>query len=268
MNENYENNHEELTRMVEPEIIKMGAINRIISIFIAPGELMKNVKAYPVILVPFLVSVILGLIAVAPNQTVSQLATIEMGNISIERFGVNLFDMDAAFDEYGDAGTAAAFDAFTMITLIATAVIGPLLLSLIYTIFLYVFSKIARGQTTFGQMYAMCMHVYVIAALGALISAVLMSATNSLVDLTSLAAVLMPNGRMDSFAFNFLNMISVFVIWDAIVTFIGVKVINEFSGLKAGVITAILFFGGVGVASALMMTTWWLMDIGMAALMY
>jgi len=256
MNENYENNHEELTRMVEPEIIKMGAINRIISIFVSPGELMKNIKAYPVFLVPFLVSVILGLAAVAPSQVVSERATIEMGNIYIERIGVNPFDVGALLDEYGDSELAAAMNVFTMVTFIATAVIGPLLLSFIYTIFLFMFSKIARGQTTFGQMYAMCMHVYVISALGALIGAVLMSTTGSLVDLTSLAAVLIPNGRIDNPVFNFLSMITVFAVWAAIVTFIGVKTLNEFSNIKAGVVTVIVTFGGIGLIVGFLMLPW------------
>ena len=227
---------------------------------------MKNVKAYPVILVPFLISVMIGLIAVVPNQTVSALVTTEMGNISIERLGVNIFDTGAAIDEYGDSELTTAMNAFSMITLIATAFIGPVLISFLYALFLFIFSKIARGQTTFGQMFAMYMHVYVIYAVGALISAFLMSMTYSLVDMTSLAAVLMPNGRLDSAAFNLLNSLNVFNIWATIVMFIGLKTMNDFSNVKAGVITVIVLLGGMGIAVGLFMLPWLLFDVS-AALM-
>ena len=268
MNENEQQTaHEELTRMVEPEVIKMGVVQRAISIFAAPEALMRNVKAYPVILVPFLLSVIIGFIAFIPSQAVQDITTQEMSIISIERYGVDLFNFSALADEYGDIDTGNVLDVLTMVTAGASIIIMPFLISFIAALVLFILSKIARGQSRFGQLFSMYMHVYVIMALGGLAVSFLISMTGRFLDVTSLAAVVMPNGRIDMFSFNLLSGISVFNIWATVITFIGLKIINEFSAIKAGVIAVIALLLSISITAAIMTSTWWLMDMTMGMVM-
>jgi len=267
MENNQNMQHEELTRMVEPEVVKMSAVQRIISIFAAPGELMRNIKVYPVILVPFLVSVVIGLIAIIPTLPATEMVNQELSHISIERYGVDLLDFTAA-DEYGDLELGATMDAIQLVSLVAMAFVLPLLVSFIGTLIIFILSKILRGKATFGRLFSMCMHIYVISAVGSVVVAVLMVLTGSIVDVTSLAAIVMPQGRLDMVSYNALAAIALFPIWAAILEFIGVKILNEFSNVKAGIVIAIGFAIYVAIHVVLAMLTWWTFDlmIGMGAI--
>ena len=255
--------HEELTRMVEPEVIKMGAVQRVISIFAAPGELMHNIKAYPVILVPFLLSVVLGLIAIAPNLQVTEMTTQEMSHISIERYGVDLFAELTMADEYGETAMDA-MGAFTIITLVVSAILGPLLMSFFATLGIFILSKIFRGRAKFMQLFSVYMHAYVIVALGTIVSASIMAATGSISEMTSLAPFIMPEGNIATPAYIVLMSIAIFPVWATVVIFFGVKIVNEFSALKAAIITVIYYATFVAINVVILMITWWSMDMLMA----
>ena len=254
--------HEELTRMVEPEIKKMGAIQRIISLFIAPGELMRNIKAYPVVLVPFILSIVIGLASIPVTMQGQELMTRELSNISIERYGVDLMNLVIGADEYGD-DLAAAMDVVMMVTTVAMVIIGPLLISFFIALGILILSKIARGNAKLGQLFSLYLHIYIISLLGALISIGLMVTTDNYLDLTSLAAVFMPGGNISMLPFNLLSGISVFSIWTAILSYLGIKILNDFSGVKAGVITLIAFLVGLAIHVGTFMSTFIMWDLAM-----
>ncbi|MCL1885031.1 MAG: YIP1 family protein [Defluviitaleaceae bacterium] len=256
--------NEELTRVVEPEIIKMGVVQRVIAIFTSPTELMKNIKAYPVILIPFLLAVVIGLIGIVPGMRMSELMTEEMSAISIERFGVDHFDMSGLADEYGELDLQGFMDAVMFVSFIFSAFITPMIISFFSALGLFILSKIMRGPVTFGQMFSMYIHVYVIAAIGALVISAMMAATGRYLDVTSLAAVFSSNGDISMVSHNILSGIGIFTIWPAILTFIGVKVLNDFCNVKAGIITAIAFIVGLGIHVSIFMSTWWMLDLGLA----
>jgi len=263
MNENnqpqYE--HDELTRTVEPEVIRMGVASRIISIFVSPGELMRNVKVYPTVLVPYLLAVVLGIITIFPTTALSEMILQEMSIISIERYGVDFFDVSALADIYGDTQATVSVDAVTMATNIAGALFMPLIISFFAALGLFIMSKICKGQSRLGQLFSMYMHVYVIMAVGTLVVAFLMTMTGTYLDITSLAALAMPQGRIDSVAFIILSSINIFNIWATLVTVIGLKIINEFSMIKAVVITIIAFLFSLLIAVVFTMMAWWMLDM-------
>ncbi|MCL1878208.1 MAG: YIP1 family protein [Defluviitaleaceae bacterium] len=262
-------NHNELTRTIEPETkpetepetVKMSPGKRIISLFVAPGELMSNIKARPVFLVPFLLAVVIGLVTVVPNVRVTEMYERELSNISIERYGRDFFDMSALANEYGEIPMAEAMTAITWLSHIAMAFILPLIACLLYAVGLFILSKILRGKAKFGQLFSMCMHIYAIFAVGALVVASLMSLTGSLLDMTTLAAVFARNGTFDQLSYNIFSGIGIFPIWSSVLAFIGVKVLGEFCNVKAGIIAGVYFLAGLTVHIVSYMSIWWMYDV-------
>ena len=254
--------NEELTRLIEPEIRKMGAIQRIISLFVSPGELMRNIKVYPVVLVPLILSIAIGLVSIPVTMQGQELLSRELSNISIERYGVDLMNLAVGADEYGEV-LSAAMDVVMMVTTVATVIIGPILISFLIALGILILSKIARGNAKLGQLFSLYLHIYIISLLGAVISIGLMAMNDTYLDLTSLAAVFMPGGNISMLPFNLLSGISVFSIWTAILSYLGIKILNDFSGVKAGVITLIAFLVGLAIHVGTFMSTFIMWDLAM-----
>ncbi|MCL2224317.1 MAG: YIP1 family protein [Defluviitaleaceae bacterium] len=235
---------EELTRMVEPETVKMGIGQRFIALITAPSELVKNVKAHPVIFAPFLLALVIGLIAVYPGVQATHIILQEQAHVFAERNPgePNPFDLAALANEYGEPlFEQGALTVMLALPLATAAVIMPFFLSIIATLGVFVLVKIMRGEATFAQTFSMYMHFYVIIALGSLVGYVLMVVTGSVVDMTTLAALVTPNARIDEPAYAFFSTFGVFPIWFCVLTFFGVKVLNNFSNTKAGIIAGIVF---------------------------
>jgi len=256
-------NQEALTRMVEPDAPKMGAVQRVINIFISPGELMQNIKLYPVVLVPFIVSVIIGLASLPVVGQVQDIMMQELSNISIERYGFDMMGFAGQADIYGDLDMDAIMDATTMVMGIAGAVFTPLIIGFLAALGLWILSKICKGGATLGQMFSMQMHIYIFVAVASLISSFLMVSTGRFLDMTSLAAVMMPDGNISMVMFNVLSAISIFNIWTVILNFVGVKIINGFSNVKAGVIAFVYFLATTVIYVGITMSTFFFWDMAM-----
>jgi len=262
-----EQNENQLERIVVEENRKMGPVARIINLFVAPTELMQNIKLYPVILVPLLVSIILALVAIPFVTQYSEMTMQELSIISLELHGTDLSGWTQMQEAsvYGDP-IATDMGAFAVVGQVVGAVIMPFLYCLIAAVIFIILVKIFRGSAKFGQLYSMCMHYYVISALGSLIVVALAVTTGRFIDLTSLAAVLMPNGNISMVSFNVLSSISIFNIWVHIVIFIGIKVLNDFSSVKAGIITTISFLLTIAINVGIMMSTFIIWDMTMGAM--
>ena len=250
----------EMNEHVEQDVAKMPVASRIVGIFASPSEVFENVKLHPVIMVPLLCAILIGLITAPFGAQMTAVTNQELSHISIERYGFDVFGFAALVDEYGDSPMDSFVDIMGMVGFVISAFFKPLLTAAIAALGLFVLSKIARGKAKIGQLFSMYLHIYVVAAVGALISTLLMMTSGNFLDLTSLAAVLMPHGRIDMVSFNILSAISIFSIWVAVLTFIGLKILNEFSSVKAGIITAIAFLANVAVYTVMLMFTWWMMD--------
>ena len=236
-------NDEELTRMIEPEVQKMGIIQRITSIFVSPGELMRNIKAHPVVWAPLILSIVIGLASLPISLQFAEVMQHEINNLLIELYNIDPAAALAAADEYGaiDEGTV---NAASIVGAGAGVVFLTPLLGFIASLGLWILSKIAKGASTLGQMFSMYLHLYVLMTVGSLIATFLMATTGRLMDMTSLAALLMPGGNISMLSFNILTYINIFTIWVNVLAFMGIKTINEFSSVKAGVITGIAFLVG------------------------
>lgn len=264
MDENFNGGHEELTRTIEPEVIRMGLFARVIGIFISPGDLMRNIKAYPVAWVPLLLIVLVSLLTMPFTLAIQDLMNRELSYISIERYGFDLTDIGGmGVDFYGEGDLAALTNAVVTVgTVVGVVVVTPIVCFLA-ALGLWILCKIFRGSATLVQMFSMYLHIYVLATVGGLISAWLMSATGNFLDMTSLAAVLMPTGNITQLPFNILSAISIFTIWSTVLTYIGVKIINDFSDVKAGVIAFISFVASVVIYAGTMMSTFIIWDLTM-----
>ena len=258
--------YEELTRMVEPEIIKMGVIKRIICLFAAPGELMANIKAYPIAGVPILLCILLSIASIPFSAGLAAITTREMNNIFLEEFGIQLPDLTAV-DEFGEVITAPGTEIFAIITGMLGAFLATPLLIFVGALLLLVLSKIFKGIATLGQMFSMYAHIYVISSLGALLATALMVMTDQFLDVTSLAALIMPNGAMNDPVFLLLTYISIFTIWTNILTFIGLKTLNEFDTTKAAIATGISFTLGAAFTVIMGMATFWFLNFTMGGML-
>ena len=251
--------NEELTRLVEPEVRKMSAVQRILSVFISPGELMSNIKEYPVFLVPYLVSVLIGLIAINTALQATEIINQELYNITIERYGADILNLGGQADVYGDID-----DGINVSALISSAVsiiISPFIISFFAALVLWVLSKIFRCHGKLSHLFSMYMHIYILFALGSVISTSLMVMTGTPLDMTSLAAFLMPEGNMAMFSFNLLGTISITSVWSAILAYIGIKILADASSAKAGAITVISFLLYMAVSATLVTSTFLIFDM-------
>ena len=267
INQQTEPQLEELTRMVEPDAPKMGPVQRIINLFLAPGELMQNIKLYPVIAVPFVVALIIGLVSIPATSQMSELMMQELSIISIEMYGVDLSGWTQLQEQglYGDDLTSA-FNVFATVTMAISAAIMPFLYSAIAAVLFIILVKILRGGARIGQLFSMSMHLYIISALGTAVVAALMVSTGRLVDMTSLAAVIMPDGNISMLQFNLLSSISIFNIWSHVLVFIGIKVLNDFSVVKAGIITGVSLLATIAIHVGTYMSTFVMWDMIMRSM--
>ena len=262
-----EQNHHELERVVTPENKKMGPFERIINLFVAPTDLMKNIRLYPAIFMPFIAALVLALAAIPFTTQYSEMMLQELSIISLELHGVDLSgwtQMQEA-NVYGEQ-MASGMGAFAVVSQVITAFVMPFLYALIAAVIFIILVKIFRGSAKFGQLYSMCMHYYVLSALGSLVVVALAVTTGRFIDLTSLAAILMPNGNISMVSFNVLSSISIFNIWVHIIIFIGIKVLNDFSSVKAGIITGISFLLTIAVNVGILMSTFIMWDMLMGAM--
>jgi hypothetical protein len=258
----------EENREMPQEVVKMTAGQRVVALVTAPSELMENIKAHPVILAPFLVALVIGLVSVFSMVGYTQILMREQENAFIVRFpeaeSPPMFSGGANY--YGEPELP---ENVMSIVLFVThgfgAAVNPFFISVFATLGLFILSKIFRGKTTFGQMFSMYMHVYIILALGVLVTTTIAVLTGNFVDMTSLAAVIMPRGSMDDAMFHLLSAIAIFPVWGAALTFFGVKVLNGFSNVKAGIVAVIAYCVYIGVHVVSMMVNWCAMDIMYAA---
>jgi len=267
MTEQNQQTQPELERLVAPGVKKMNPIERIINLFVAPTELMQNIKLYPVILVPIIISIILALAAVPFAAQYSEMMLQELSIISLELHGVDLSGWTQMQEAgiYGDEA-AGGMGAFAVVSQVIGAVIMPFIYGLIAAVLFLILVKIFRGSAKFGQLFSMCMHYYVLSALGSLVVVALAVTTGRFIDVTSLAALFMPDGNISMVSFNVLQSISIFNIWVHIVIFIGIKVLNDFSAVKAGIITVISFLLTIAVNVGIMMSTFLMWDMLMGAM--
>ena len=250
------NHEEELTRQIEPVVQNMTPIQRVVSLFASPGKLMENIKEHPVILAPFIIAVVLSLISIPLSAPFTIMVGEEINRLMIERMlelGIDASEFIAATagGYYGDAPNAFGGMNIGFVSLINAAA-GPVIASAISAAGYWILTKIFRGRATFSQYFSMYMHLMILTGALGLITFSAAIAIGRPVDITSLAALIMPHGNMSMLSFNILSVISLASIWSAVLTFVGIKTFNDFGNGKSIAIASIMLVLAVALAAVMM----------------
>ena len=234
-NDMYED-EESLTRIVEDDVFPMKFFDRVFGIFFSPGKVMENIKQYPKIGAAVIVVLIISAISAIYAMDIAEIALEETTIIYVERYGADYFN----FSEVLQTGAGGAgMDLIVNITTIATLLVTPFVMAFIATLVLFIFSKIFRGWARFGQLYTMLFHIYMVTYLLNLIPTAFIVINQSSLNILSLAMFFMPDGNITMPMFNLLSAITIPAIWEAVLIFIGIKILNEWKNGKALAVTAL-----------------------------
>lgn len=223
------------------ETKQMGFFEKVLKIFTSPTQVFTELKDNPKVLQPILFLIVLSILVVAISGPVNQIVQTKMLTLMSEKYGMNIPQTSVA------SGSSS---------IIIGAVFAPvgLLIGLLFISLLYwAFSKALKGKSTYKQVFCVAVYSSIITYVFSLISIALCLLMNTDVNPLSFG-VLFPNGTYDSFVYDLLISITLYGIWAAIVSAIGLAVVNEFSKVKGYVITFSFYILGVLFsASAAMM---------------
>jgi hypothetical protein len=243
----------------EAKPAKMRFADRFLSLFVTPAALMDNIRLYPVALAPLAVSLALAILTVPLMQSYTAINNRWLSNISIERYGTDLFAIADADDE---DELDESLDVATQTAAIASTLVGYPVGAFFSALGLYILTKIARGrELRLGQYFSMYAHLGVITAVGSAVTMSLCVRLDTPLDVTSLAAVFMPLGDITMPAFNILSAVTVFGVWITALSVVGIRHINGFSYFKSAVLGVIAFAFSTGLAVLSAGMTFWMFDI-------
>jgi len=215
----------------------MSYIERIISVFIAPGRLAENIREFPKLGAPALLLFIVSTLSAVMSTQIVPIITNAQSVALAERYGMDYINLTQAISNVMEQAAWVIY-----LSAWGGAIIGAFLAVLITALVLKIITLVLRGSATYKQYLSLAMHVYLISFIGGIVVILLMLVTNSPMTFTSLAPILMPNGNFLDIMYSVLEGIELFSIWAAVVIAIGVKQLNPgFSGNKA-VITAAVYF--------------------------
>lgn len=129
------------------------------------------------------------------------------------------------------------------VTMVISSLFGPILGLLISTIIYFIIIKIAKKDTTFGQLFSMSTFIMAIGAAGLLLNNLLhlLFGGSQGVYLTSLAGIM----RSDSLV---LASFEIFSIWQLVLTAIGLHKVGQLSKGVAWTISIVFFLFGLAMA--------------------
>jgi hypothetical protein len=251
----------------EGDAKKMPFTARLAGVFLSPVKLMRDIGRHPSIGPMLLVAMALSLISLPMMGRISEISLDEMNVIIIERYGYEYANtiaqaQDMAASTTGDGAVQAIAGATTLIGTLAAIPIACAVQAAV----LLLLTKIAKGSANFRQYMSMFAHVSLIGAVGAQISNFAMYSMGTTLNVTSLAAVLMPGGNLSMPAYNILSAIGVFGIWQCALLGVGVREINGFSKAKAATLAIIVFALGVAFTTGAASVSILMMDVSVGAL--
>jgi hypothetical protein len=229
----------------EETIPKMGYFTRLTSIFVSPVKLMQNIKYHTSILPMLITGMALSLINIPFQGKITEMANDKLAEIALTRYGQEFANFMQS------AQSAASTQMVTSVATIITLLLTTLVTCILQALILLIITKIVKGGANFGQYVSMYSHVLIITMIGSVFASVVMTSMGTLLDISSLAAVFMPNGDFSIPMYNILSSITLFGILQSVLVFMGVREINEFSGVKACVITLIMFILGVAFTAVM-----------------
>jgi len=251
-----ENN--EVFTAVEDEVQKMGFLQRVASLFIAPVKLMQNIKEYPVIASMLIFVMALSLLTLPFMSRITELSQNMISEIMLARYGQDFLSLLET--------QSANISTTSLISAIVGVIIAYPIACFLKALVLLIITKIAKGGAKYKQYASMYAHVLIISALSGLIITPIMIAMGAILDVSSLAALFMPNGNISMMSYNLLSSITLFTIIEAVLVMIGVREINGFSNTKAIVTVLIMFALSTVFTAAMAGVSIFALDISYKAL--
>lgn len=184
--------------VAKPSILKM---------IWSPDEQLRNIKSNPIFGKALLLLVILGL----------------LNSCFI------IFNVDPVKILQGKEiphGTEGFIKGFLIVISVFTAIVTPIIGSLISSIVHYIFAKIKKCDVTFKQLYSMNVHILIIGILGGLFNSILIFITDGdpTKMLTSFGSMFNTGGVLGAI----LSKIEFFGIWQIILVAIGLQKVGNF----------------------------------------
>lgn len=230
-----------MTTPPSSEVPDQSLFSRAIGIITSPGSTFQAVVRYPrPAAILFLTCLVVGLATGLPQLTArGQQAALDAQVQQIERFTGN----PVTPEQYTAMESRAQYGAYFAMG--GVFVFMPVFCLIIAGILWVIFNAILGGTAAFKQVLAIVTHSQVIGALGAVVGAPiqLMQETQSMAGPFNLGA-LAPMLESGSFGANFLGALSLFAIWQSIVSAIGLAVLYR---RKTGPIAVglLLFYAGL-----------------------
>lgn len=215
-----------MSSMSEPatatdSVSDQGVLSRAIGVIVSPTATFKGVVARPrpagILL---LVCVLIALAAGLPQFTErGQQASLDAQVQQIERSGGTVTP-----EMYQRLQTFVRYSGY--VVLASVFIMTPVLTMLFAALFWFIFNALLGGMATFRQVLAVTAHAQVIGALGAILGAPIMYFQGAFTATGPFnLGVLVPMLPADSFLVRFLSAISFFMLWQIVVTAIGLGVL-------------------------------------------
>lgn len=227
-----------MSEMVTAQPADLGVFARIAGVIFSPTETFKSIVArprpWPVL---FIVCLVVGLSVAGPQFTeAGRQAALAMQVEQVERFTGN----PVTPEMYAQMEGRVQFGAYASI--IGTFVFLPVATLVFSALYWALFNVVLGGTATFGQVLGVNAHAQVIAGLGALISAPVQLlqgriSTAGPFNLGALVPMLEPTDRLVMF----LSAVTVFGLWQSVVTGLGLGVLYQRKPTTIVVVLIVLY---------------------------
>lgn len=224
---------------------------RIASLFVSPAKLMENIADNPKVAAAFIVNIILCLLVLPFSQSATRIILEQQALVFTERYGPSFYEV------YQMQQAKQLTGVLNYVTTFGISLVGVLIAIVFDAILLIILTKIFKGTAKFLQYVSMLFHISIISAIGLLVYYIGIVVLKTSLNITSLAAVLMPNGNLTVFLYNILSSITIFTIWKYFLVFLGVKITNGFNAVKSAVIAIISFLIALITAAILASVVVW-----------
>ena len=219
----------------------IGLVQRIIGVFVSPGETFAQLDRKPDWLVPLILLVITAVVSVYFILPITLPEHMEMQRQKMIEQGVPSAQIEKAM-EIGEQ--------FGKIGGLVSAFIGPGIWMLLAALWLwFVGNVILSGQSSYVKVFSVYTYTSLIGVLEALIKTPLVVMKGS-AEIQLNCSVFLPAEQTKTLLYHVLQGLDIFVIWRFVVLAIGFAAIYKFSLKKAGWTMVVLFLLRLGIAVA------------------
>lgn len=231
------NEYEERETYIEP-VRKMGIFEKLKYLFISPSKAFENIKDHPNMWAAMLITIIFSII--------TSIVSIDIVNLVAEKYTMLMSQMSGTEIPYVETSLNAKY-------IISTIIKTPFAIGLAWistTFFLWLINKIFGGKVNFSTMLSFQAHILMFSYIVGLIATIPQILMNSDVNIFSFA-ILFPDGDMSSFFYNILQSTSLTTIWIAVVTGIGLSILNGYDKAKGYIVSATYYILGILVSAGI-----------------